>query len=60
MNDQQRNEIIKALAYGNAPEAIADAEDVELSEVKDIKARCGLEIEEVRAELQEGGFLNGN
>lgn len=58
MNDQQKSEIIKAFAYGSTPEAIAEAEGVELSEVKDIKAFCDLEIEEARAEFEKGGFLN--
>lgn len=60
MNDQQRNEIIKALAYGKEPEAIAGAEGVELSEVNDISVICSVEIEDARAELEKGGFLNGD
>lgn len=60
MNDQQRNEIIKALAYGKEPEAIVEAEGVELSEVNDIAAICSVEIEDTRAELEKGGFLNGD
>lgn len=60
MNDQQRNEIIKALAYGKTPEEITGAEGVELSEVSDIAALCSFEIEDTRAELVKGGFLDGD
>lgn len=60
MNDQKKNEIIKALAYGRTPEEIADAEDVTLQEVLDIQSTNDPEITETRAELEKGGFINGN
>lgn len=55
MDKQQRNEVIKALAYGKTPEAIAAAEGVELGEVRSITYR---EIKDARADLEKGGFVN--
>lgn len=60
MNDQQRNEIIKALAYGMTPEQIAEAEAVDEQEVIGIREAHGPEIAEARAEFEKGGFFDGD
>lgn len=60
MNDQKKNEIIKALAYGKTPEEIADAEDVLTQDVIEVEDMNGPEIAETRAEFEKGGFINGN
>lgn len=60
MNDQKKNEVIKALAYGRTPEEIVDAEDVTLQEVLDIQSANGPVIAETRADLAKGGFVDGN
>lgn len=60
MNDQQRNEIIKALAYGMTPELIAEAEALDERDVIDIRNAHGPEIAEARAEYEREGFFNGD
>jgi len=58
MNDQQKNEVIKALAYGKTPEKIVDAEDVTLEEVSEVATACAEEIAEARSAYKKGGFIN--
>lgn len=60
MNEQQKNEIIKALAYGMTPEQIAEAEAVDERDVIDIRDAHGPEIAEARAEYEKEGFFNGD
>lgn len=60
MNDQKKNEIIKALAYGRTPDKIVNAEDITLQKVLEIQSTSGPEIAETRADLEKGGFYNGS
>lgn len=58
MNEQQKNKIFKALAYGMTPEQIAEA--VDERDVIDIREAHGPEIAETRAEYEKEGFFDGN
>ena len=58
MNDEQKNEVIKALAYGRTPEEIVEAEDVTIEEVSEVAMTCAEEIAEARGTYKEGGFIN--
>ena len=58
MNNEQKNEVLKALAYGRTPEKIAEAEDVELTEVENIQSEHADEIAEMREQYRKAGFIN--
>jgi len=58
MNDQQKNEVIKALAYGRTLDEIVQAENVELAEIVIVKTTCSAEIEEMREQYKNGGYIN--
>lgn len=58
MTDQQKMEIIKALAYGSTPEQVAAAEDVTVSEILEIATSYTGEIEERRDELRKAGYVD--
>ena len=59
MGEQQKYEIIKALAYGETPEQAAAAEDVEVSAVRKIQSTEAVEIAEERDMLRKAGYING-
>lgn len=59
MTNQRKNEIIKALAYGETAEQIAAAEGVSMSDVQEISADCENEIRAETAMLRKAGYLNG-
>ncbi len=58
MNEQQKNEVIKALAYGKTPEEIVEAADVTLEEVSEVAMTCAEEITEFRDAFKNGGLIN--
>lgn len=57
MTDQQKNEVIKALAYGESTEQIAEAEGIEISQVQEIQQTCTAEITEEKDMLKKAGYL---
>ena len=59
MSEQQKYEIIKALAYGETPEQAAEAEGMEVSAVKEIQSTEAAEIVEEREMLRKAGYING-
>lgn len=59
MSNEQKYEIIKALAYGRTAEEIVDAEGVTYQDVLNIQFQNGPAIAEARAELEKGGFIDG-
>lgn len=59
MGEQQKYEIIKALAYGETPEQAAAAEDVEVSAVREIQRTEAAEIVEERDMLRKAGYIDG-
>ncbi|MGN0504348.1 MAG: hypothetical protein ACI4HJ_04800 [Ruminococcus sp.] len=54
MNDQIRAQVLKALAYGEAPERIAEVMNVNAEDIASITQG---EIEEERAYLSEIGMI---
>lgn len=59
MTNQQKFEIIKALAYGETPEQAAEAEGVDAAEVRQIATDCAQEIAGEREMLRKAGYING-
>lgn len=59
MTDQQKFEIIKALAYNETPEQIAVAEGISIVAVQEIQQSCANEIAEEREMLRKAGYING-
>ena len=59
MSEQQKYEIIKALAYGETPEQAAEAEGMEVSAVREIQSTEAAEIVEEREMLRKAGYING-
>ena len=57
MTNQKKFEIIKALAYGAASEQIADAEEVTVTEVVEIKISCAEQIAVRRDALKQVGYI---
>ena len=57
MTDQQIQEIIKALAYGETAEQAAAAEGVEVSDVQRIAVDRVAEIDAERQMLKKVGYL---
>lgn len=57
MSKQQKIEIIKALAYGETPERIAEAEGLTVEDVKSVAAECVEKIEQRRAALKGAGYI---
>lgn len=57
MTGQQINEVVKALAYGETPEQIADAEGVAVTDVEQIQKDYALDIEYERRTLRKAGYL---
>lgn len=54
MNEQVRAQVLKALAYGEAPERIADVMNVEEEDIASIPQS---DIDEERAYLSEMGMI---
>ena len=59
MSEQTKNEIIKALAYGETPEQAAEVEGIQVSDVQQIAVTDTAEIQAEREMLRKAGFLNG-
>lgn len=57
MSEQTKMEIIKALAYGEEPEQVALAEDVDVSAIQKIQRECTADIAEEREDLKKAGYL---
>lgn len=57
MTDQRYMEIIKALAYGEAPSTIAEAESVRVEEVEAIATQDADKVAQRKAQLKEAGYL---
>ena len=57
MNEQQIYEIVKAFAYGATPELVSETEEISIDEASKIASDHATEIEETRAELKNGGFI---
>ena len=60
MNNEQKQEIIKALAYGKTPEEIAAAERVSSQDVRELEAAQADAIAQAREEYEKVGFTNGD
>ena len=58
MTEQQINEIIKALAYGETAEQAAEAEGVTVAEVQDIIIDRAAEIDAERTMLRKAGYIS--
>lgn len=58
MSDQQKMEIIKALAYGEAPEQAATAEGIDVSAVLKIQKSEADDIAEEREMLRKAGYIH--
>lgn len=52
MNNEKKSEIIKSLACGMTAEAIADCEDVTVTEVEQISRDCADEIADKKSWLE--------
>lgn len=57
MTEQQINEIVKALAYGESAEQVAEAEGVTVAGVQRIIIDRAAEIDAERAVLRKVGYL---
>lgn len=57
MTNQQKFEIIKALAYGETAEQAAAAEGVAIAEVQKIAVNCTAEISAEKEMLKKAGYL---
>lgn len=57
MTDQQINEIVKALAYGETAEQAAAAEGVDVADVQRILVDRAAEIDAERVMLKKVGYL---
>lgn len=58
MTEQQKMELVKALAYGEMPERAA-AENAGVAEALEIRQNCAAEIAEEREILKNSGYLDG-
>ncbi|MDE7204051.1 MAG: hypothetical protein K2O91_19665 [Lachnospiraceae bacterium] len=59
MNEDTKLEVIKALAYGEDIEVIANMAEVDGAEIEKIREECADEIARRREEITEG-TCNGN
>ena len=57
MTDQRYMEIVKALAYGEAPSIIAECEGVAVAEVEAIATQDADKVAQRKAQLKEVGYL---
>lgn len=51
MSNETKLEVIKALAFGESVEDVADFADVEVEEILQIQEECAADIEERRKEI---------
>lgn len=58
MSNQQKMEIIKALAYGETPEQAAAAEDIDVPAVLEIQKSEADDIAEEREMLRKAGYIH--
>lgn len=58
MNEDTRLEVIKAMAYGEDIESIANMAEVEVTEIERIREECADEIIKRRRETE--GMYNGD
>ena len=59
MTEQQVQEIIKALAYGETAQQAAATEGVTVAEVQQIAVDCDTEIFAEREMLRKAGYIDG-
>ena len=57
MTEQTIQEIVKSFAYGYTAEKVAGLEEMTLEEAQKFEADHAAEIEQKKAELKEGGWL---
>jgi hypothetical protein len=57
MSEQTKFEVIKALAYGEEPQQIADAEGIDITAVLEVQQTCAGEIAEEQDDLKKAGYL---
>jgi hypothetical protein len=55
--NQKINEVIKAFAYGETPEQVAEAEDISAEAAKQVQREYVDDIAEEKTMLQEAGYL---
>jgi len=55
---QKVQEIIKALAYGETAEQIAEVEDVTVADVKQIQQDYAVDIDFERNQLKKAGYIH--
>lgn len=58
MTDQQINEVVKALAYGETAEQIAEAEGVTVADVQRVLLDHAAEIDAERSMLLKAGYVS--
>ena len=58
MSLQKIQEIIKAIAYGETAEQIADVEDVTVADVEKVRQNYAADIEYEREQLKGAGYIN--
>jgi len=58
MGPQKIQEIIKAIAYGETAEQIAEVEDVTVADVKKVRENYSDDIKHEREQLRKAGYLN--
>ena len=59
MTEQQKMELVKALAYGEMPQRAAAAENTGVADALEIRQSCAAEIAEEREILKKAGYLDG-
>ena len=57
MTEQTIQEIVKSFAYGYSAEHVAELEEMTLEEALKFETEYAEEIEQKKAELKEGGWL---
>ncbi len=57
MTNQTKNEIIKALAYGETQDQIAQDEGIGIPAVQEVQQSCAAEIAEERDMLKGAGYI---
>lgn len=57
MSEQTKAEIVKALAYGEDPARIAEAEEIDVALVLEVQQNDAAEIAEEAEMLRKAGYL---
>ena len=57
MTNQKINEVIKAFAYGETPEQVAEVEGISAEAAKQVQREHADDIVEEKTMLQEAGYL---